>query len=122
MGNHLTMTLYNHACVWPDEPELWPRGFFCNGMTTVGGEKMSKSRGNFFTLEEIIKDYSADAVRIACANCGDTLEDGNFEIDVASTSIKRMHVFIETQEEFKTSDESKAQWKAIMAELMSDSA
>lgn len=94
--NHLTMSLYNHACVWKDEPDLWPRGFFCNGMTMVDGEKMSKSKGNFFTLADLIKMYGADAVRIACANTGDTLEDGNFELDVATTSIMKMYNFIDT--------------------------
>jgi leucyl-tRNA synthetase len=29
--NHLTMSLYNHAAIWPDRPELWPKAFFCNG-------------------------------------------------------------------------------------------
>lgn len=37
--NHLTMSLYNHACVWEKEPDMWPRGFFCNGPArdSVGG-------------------------------------------------------------------------------------
>jgi len=93
--NHLTMSLYNHACVWEDEPELWPRGFFCNGHTMVNNEKMSKSKGNFFTLADIIQKHSADAVRFACANCGDTLEDGNFEEPVATGALLKMPVFIE---------------------------
>jgi hypothetical protein len=25
--NHLTMALYNHAAVWNERPELWPRGY-----------------------------------------------------------------------------------------------
>jgi len=29
--NHLTMSLYNHAAIWPDQPEMWPKSFFCNG-------------------------------------------------------------------------------------------
>lgn len=41
----------------------------------VNGEKMSKSKGNFFTLADIIDKYSADCVRVAAANCGDTMED-----------------------------------------------
>ncbi|MBD3328388.1 cysteine--tRNA ligase [Candidatus Peregrinibacteria bacterium] len=34
-----------------------------NGFITVNKEKMSKSLGNFFTLEDIINKYSADALR-----------------------------------------------------------
>jgi len=94
--NHLTMSLYNHACVWEKEPEMWPRGFFCNGLAMVNGEKMSKSKGNFFTLKDIIEKYSADSVRIAAANCGDTLEDGNFEEAVAGKVLLQMPVFLDT--------------------------
>merc|ERR1719352_1280711 len=72
--NHLTMCLYNHAAVWDKEPELWPRSFFCNGWLLVNDEKMSKSKGNFFTLADIIQKFSADTVRMALANSGDTLE------------------------------------------------
>ena len=39
---------------------------------------MSISKGNFFTLEQIICDYGADASRLACAQIGDSINDGNF--------------------------------------------
>ena len=68
--NHLTMSLFNHAAVWEDS-KLWPRAFYCNGHVMVNSEKMSKSKGNFLTLEEAISTYSADATRIACADSGD---------------------------------------------------
>jgi len=57
---------------------MWPRGFFCNGYINVNGEKMSKSLGNFLTLDESMKIYGADATRIAFADAGDTLDDANF--------------------------------------------
>jgi len=94
--NHLTMFLYNHACVWEKEPEMWPRSIFCNGWCMVNNEKMSKSKGNFFTLEDIIKKYSADTVRIACADAGDTLEDSNIQEAVANQAILRLAVMLET--------------------------
>lgn len=94
--NHLTMALYNHACVWEKEPELWPRGFFCNGWLLVNNEKMSKSKGNFFTLEDIMKKYSADTVRLAMANSGDTLESANFDETVANKALLAFPVFLET--------------------------
>ena len=75
--NHLTMSLFNHAAVWPEE-RFWPKAFYCNGHIMVDSEKMSKSKGNFLTLEEAISSYSADATRIACADSGDGLQDANF--------------------------------------------
>ena len=48
--NHLTMCLYNHAAIWSDQPEKWPRSFFTNGHVMVDNQKMSKSSGNFISL------------------------------------------------------------------------
>jgi leucyl-tRNA synthetase len=85
--NHLTMSLYNHAAVWKDRPDLWPRSFWVNGHVLVNGEKMSKSQGNFLMMDETVRRYSADATRLALANAGDTLEDANFEEKLADVSI-----------------------------------
>jgi cysteinyl-tRNA synthetase len=35
-----------------------------NGMLQLGGEKMSKSLGNLITIDEFLKDHSADALRL----------------------------------------------------------
>ncbi|MDD5126882.1 MAG: cysteine--tRNA ligase [Dehalococcoidales bacterium] len=35
-----------------------------NGLVQLGGEKMSKSLGNFMTIKDLLKKYSADAIRI----------------------------------------------------------
>ncbi|EJK47646.1 hypothetical protein THAOC_33620 [Thalassiosira oceanica] len=85
--NHLTMALYNHAAVWDDEPELWPRGYYTNGHIMLDAEKMSKSTGNFLTMLETINEFSADATRFACADAGDTLDDANFERSTANSAI-----------------------------------
>eukprot|EP00956_Cyclotella_meneghiniana_P021892 scaffold40578_cov72-Cyclotella_meneghiniana.AAC.6 len=85
--NHLTMALYNHAAMWDDEPELWPRGYYTNGHVMVDAEKMSKSKGNFLMMLECIEKYSADATRFACADAGDSLEDANFNRDTANSAI-----------------------------------
>ena len=76
--NHLIMSMYNHKFVWGDK--YLPRGIFCNGWVMVNGEKMSKSKGNFFTLEDFGNTYSCDASRIAFANAGDTLDNANIEL------------------------------------------
>mmetsp|Transcript_26852 Transcript_26852/g.57098 ORF Transcript_26852/g.57098 Transcript_26852/m.57098 type:complete len:1117 (-) Transcript_26852:148-3498(-) len=85
--NHLTMALYNHAAIWDDEPELWPRGYYTNGHIMVDAQKMSKSKGNFLMMLETINNYSADATRFACADAGDTLDDANFERGTANAAI-----------------------------------
>lgn len=42
--NHLTMSLYNHAAVWPDAPALWPRAMFTNGHVLVDSKKARNSK------------------------------------------------------------------------------
>lgn len=85
--NHLTMALFNHAAIWDDEPELWPKGYYTNGHVMVDGEKMSKSKGNFLMMDETVHDYSADATRFACADAGDSIEDANFSRKTADSMI-----------------------------------
>ncbi|CAM9199743.1 unnamed protein product [Ascophyllum nodosum] len=85
--NHLTMALYNHASVWKDRPELWPRGYFTNGHIQVDAQKMSKSKGNFLMMEDCVKRFGAGATRFALADAGDSLEDANFAMDSANQAI-----------------------------------
>jgi leucyl-tRNA synthetase len=85
--NHLTMALFNHAAIWDDEPELWPKGFYTNGHVLVDAEKMSKSKGNFLMMKDTIMQFSADATRFACADAGDSIEDANFSRETADSAI-----------------------------------
>lgn len=86
--NHLTMSLYNHFFIWGQSKV--PRGVFCNGWVLVNKEKMSKQKGNFFTLNEMCDKFSADATRLGLANAGDTLEDANVELEEAEKAILKL--------------------------------
>jgi leucyl-tRNA synthetase len=99
--NHLTMSLYNHAAIWEDQKYM-PRGFFCNGWVLVDSDKMSKSKGNFKTIRNCIDEYGVDATRLALADAGDSLDDANFDLNVANSAILRLYVFERwIQEEIK---------------------
>ena len=95
--NHLTFSLYIHAALFPRE--YWPRSFRANGHLLLNGEKMSKSTGNFLTLNDAVKKYGADATRVALADAGDGMEDANFEETVANQVILRLHTLKEWCEE-----------------------
>ncbi|KAI9049734.1 hypothetical protein LZ554_005886 [Drepanopeziza brunnea f. sp. 'monogermtubi'] len=86
--NHLTFFLYIHIAMFP--PEYWPKSVRANGHLLLNGEKMSKSTGNFMTLEDLVGKYGADASRIALADAGDGVADANFEEDVADTTVLRL--------------------------------
>lgn len=86
--NHLTMSLYNHLYIW-GRPMIY-KGVFCNGWILVNKEKMSKSKGNFKTLDEMVKTYSADATRLGLATAGDNIEDANLELEEADQAILKL--------------------------------
>jgi len=94
INNHLIFMLYNHAAIW-DDPSKWPRGIRCNGHVLLNNEKMSKSLGNFFTLTDAVDEFSADGMRFALADAGDSLEDSNFATATADTAILRLFTQIE---------------------------
>ena len=68
--NHLMMSLYNHQAIWTDMTKM-PHSYFCNGHIQLNNEKMSKSTGNFLTVDDAIQQFGADATRFACADAGD---------------------------------------------------
>jgi len=91
--NHLTMSLYTHAAIWPDQQmETWTRSYMCNGYLMLNGEKMSKSTGNFLTLRQTMDKYGVDASRIALCDAGDSLDDANFADETANAAILKLFV------------------------------
>lgn len=57
--------------------------------------QMSKSDGNFLTLNEAVKKFSADGMRLCLADAGDSVEDANFVEAMADAGILRLYTFIE---------------------------
>ena len=86
LPNHLVFFIFHHVAIFP--PEFWPRGIGINGWVLVGGEKMSKSKGNFILLREALDLWGADATRFAEAYAGNSgLDDANFEPEMAAKAV-----------------------------------
>lgn len=91
INNHLMFFLYVHQALWGKvAPQYLPKSIRLNGHVTLNNEKMSKSTGNFLTLDAAIKKFGADATRIALADGGDSVEDANFEETVANANILKL--------------------------------
>lgn len=54
---------------------------------------MSKSLGNFITLRACLEKFGTDASRVALADAGDSLDDGNFEDETANAAILKLFTF-----------------------------
>jgi len=93
--NHLTYAVYNHVAMWPDSKDKWIQGIRANGHLLLNSEKMSKSTGNFMTLSDAIDAYSADGMRFALADAGDSVEDANFVSETANAAILKLYTLIE---------------------------
>lgn len=105
VGNHLTYSLYNHAAIFDERN--WPRAFRSNGHLMLNNDKMSKSTGNFLTLDEALRVYGADALRMALAEAGDGLEDANFTtLKTEKAKAERA----EKQAKGKGSDDEEVSW------------
>jgi leucyl-tRNA synthetase len=70
--NHLTFFLFQHVALFP---EHLPKGIGVNGVLSIEGKKMSKSKGNFVTLKGAIDQYGADATRCALLLGGEGMDD-----------------------------------------------
>lgn len=89
--NHLTMALYNHEYMWGDrEKSMLPRGYFLNGWILVDGDKMSKQKGNFILMRDMLTRFGADASRVLMAYSGDSIGDANAELEQASLAILKI--------------------------------
>lgn len=102
--NHLTFFIYCHTALFPEE--FWPQGVRANGHLLLNNEKMSKSTGNFMTLQQTVEKFGADASRIALADAGDSFEDANFDESNANAAILRLYVLKEWAEEITSNIDS----------------
>lgn len=100
--NHLTFFIYTHVALFPKK--FWPKGIRANGHLMLNNAKMSKSTGNFMTLEQTVEKFGADASRIALADAGDTVEDANFDESNANAAILRLYILKEWAEEHVKDD------------------
>lgn len=89
INNHLIMSIYNHMAIW-DDVKLAPQSFELNGHILLNGKKMSKSTGNFKTLEQAIKEYGADVTRLTLSE-GFGLDDPDFRDAIAEGNLLRLY-------------------------------
>ncbi|MFH1211192.1 MAG: leucine--tRNA ligase, partial [archaeon] len=100
--NHLTFCLFNHTAIFSEKH--WPKSFSVNGWLLVEGDKMSKSKGNFYTIRQILDKYPADVIRASLMLGGEGLDDPNFNfnnVDAVQQKLSQWYDF--AVENYKTS-------------------
>ncbi|MFH1257769.1 MAG: leucine--tRNA ligase, partial [Candidatus Micrarchaeota archaeon] len=97
--NHLLFFLFHHAAIFRQEHQ--PRGISVNGYVNVEGEKMSKSKGNFIAVRELLQKYGADLVRLNITASGERLDDADWRNETLKTYGRILEFLIELAERLK---------------------
>lgn len=87
--NHLTFFIFQHVALFPKE--LWPKRIGVNGMLNIEGISMSKSRGIFTTVREVLEKYGADATRIELAYSSEGMADPDWRAKDAEGLRERLN-------------------------------
>jgi leucyl-tRNA synthetase len=111
LKNHLIFYLFNHVALF--EEKHWPRRIYTNGHVLLNSEKMSKSSGNFMTVDDVLSKFGTSATRMCLAVCGDTNEDANFEEHNANAFVLRLYSFVKSIEELGQCDETRGGYRSV---------
>ncbi|MEM3403702.1 MAG: leucine--tRNA ligase [Nitrososphaeria archaeon] len=118
--NHLTFFLFQHVAIFPKE--MWPKGVSVNGMITIEGKKMSKSRGVFTTIAKELDKYGADVVRATLVYGAEGMDDPDWNEDVTKLmqqKIKSLSDFVLELKEKAVNKDKEFFEKLLLSEIKS---
>ncbi len=95
--NHLSFYMFAHSAIFPEKH--WPKAITVNELLISEGTKMSKSKGNVVTLDDIRENYFADLYRmysIATADFASVLDFRKKDIENSRKSVARLFNAIES--------------------------
>jgi leucyl-tRNA synthetase len=115
--NHLTFFIFHHVALF--DRELWPRAIGVNGMMSIEGEKMSKSKGNFITLKDALRDYGASVTRCTLLYASEGMRDPDWRAKNARDMASNLLAFLEQAKQIINMESSRTEEKSIDAWLRS---
>jgi len=99
ISNHLTFQVFHHSAIFP--PELQPRGMVVFGMGLLNGAKMSSSKGNVFLLEDAIREFGADTVRMFLVGSAEPWQDFDWRNELVASTRRQIDRFRSMIEELR---------------------
>ncbi|MFH1247162.1 MAG: leucine--tRNA ligase [Candidatus Micrarchaeota archaeon] len=96
ISNHLSFYIFAHTAIF--EKKFWPKAITVNELLISEGTKMSKSKGNVITLDDIRKNYSADLYRmysVTTADFASVLDFRKTDIENSRKSLHRIYTALE---------------------------
>jgi leucyl-tRNA synthetase len=99
ISNHLTFQLFHHVTIFPKDK--LPKGMVVFGMGLLNGAKMSSSKGNVFLLEDAVKEFGADTVRMFLMGSAEPWQDFDWRNELVISTRKQIERFYHTVIEIK---------------------
>ena len=97
ISNHLTFQIFHHVAIFPKE--LLPKGMVVFGMGLLNGAKMSSSKGNVFLLEDALREFGADTVRMFLVGSAEPWQDFDWRNELVASTKKQIERFASTVRE-----------------------
>jgi leucyl-tRNA synthetase len=101
ISNHLTFQIFHHVTVFENNKDLLPKGMVVFGMGLLNGAKMSSSKGNVFLLEDAVKEFGADTVRMFLMGSAEPWQDFDWRNELVLSTKKQIERFHNTVMEIK---------------------
>ena len=95
--NHLTFFVFHHSMIFPQK--LWPKGIVSFGIAVLEGQKMSSSKGNIVAINEAVKKYGADAVRLYLMSTVEPWQDFDWRANEADAMLRHLERFYSQAQE-----------------------
>lgn len=111
IGDHLIFLIFNHVALFKEK--YWPKSIYTNGHLMLNSAKMSKSDGNYLTVEDALDRFGASATRMCLADCGDTNEDANFVEATANSMVLKLYTLTKAVEALPDSDAESEESKVL---------
>jgi len=102
ISNHLTFQLFHHQAIFPDDCQ--PEGMVVFGMGLLNGAKMSSSKGNVFLLEDAVREFGADTVRMFLIGSAEPWQDFDWRNELVSSTRKQIERFWNMAREATSAD------------------
>ena len=101
ISNHLTFQIFHHCTVFAGQKDKLPKGMVVFGMGLLNGAKMSSSKGNVFLLEDAVKEFGGDTVRMFLMGSAEPWQDFDWRNELVLSTKKQIERFHNTVMELK---------------------
>jgi len=99
LQNHLTFYIFHHVAIFPEK--FWPKAIAVNGYVNISGTKMSKSKGNFIPMRDLLEAVGADLVRLNIIASSEGVDDGDWRDESVSSFKERIDYFFDLSSQIK---------------------